>query len=732
MLCDRCGHHVPDDIEVCGACGHAVARETAPFHAGDLISDRYEVVESLGSGPTGWVFKCVDTDLDIDLAVRVISPRLLQTEEEKQKLSLELRRLAKLVHPGIVRLYEEGEAKGLPFFTRPLATGPTLQSLQSLYRQKKQPVSLSELTPLVSQVAAALDHAHAQGFIHGALRSENVVVLPDAVRLTDFGLASAFPREPFIEAQKAAGFLRSLAPELLQGERLTPQTDVFSLGVIVAELLSGVPFEAGLSVIARDPSLPAGVDEVVRRATSASASERFESAGALVESLSAVSKSSVPLVEADEFTVDFDDGDLEEVTDADGEILSSRVEPPPPPVEITPAPIKPAPPARSTREPAWSRDGRSESTKILPTPSPVVMTQPSSKAPMIVAGVLVAVIAAVSFYLAWDAKGRRVAKKRPAPAVAVAEPEPSVSAPAEPLPSPQPEPEPVRVVEPEPAPEPKPVEPQPVAPKPVVAKAVVARVTTEASVQDAGVDEAKAEAERLKREEDKRRQDEAVAKLAALHAAAEQKAEAKAVEAALVVAKEPSCPSGMRLVKAGTVRFGASASDDLKNFGDIEQKTVEVAAYCIDTYEFPNRPRGRPTTGVSFAQAVSSCKARHKRLCTEPEWERACKGPSNARFPYGKDFDGDACNTEDAAGKARVATFGGAYARCVSGFGVFDMAGNVGEWVDAPFEGSDAVRAVKGGAADRPDFATRCAARVGKTVDTRDPMIGFRCCSDPQ
>lgn len=792
MLCYRCGSHAPDGTEACGACGqkfapgikpgpvagfgtgtrrHRIAVESAPFKPGDVIADRFEIRAYVGAGPTGWVYKCTDTDLDVDVAVKVFSPRLLQTNEEKRKLSLELRSLARLAHPNILRVYEDGEARGMPFFTMQHLEGPTLRRLREMRRQKQQPFSLSELEPLVTQLARALDHAHAQGLSHGALKPDNVVVLPDGVKLTDFGLANALPRAPFLAAQKAAGVHRYLAPEFHQGDRIAPQADVFSLGAIVIELLSGAAFEPGLSVVARNPALPAAVDALLLRATAARAADRFASAGELVEALSAVSKPAPPAMVAPpppappvdderEFTEDFDEDDLEEVTDAEGtkpEEEAPEPMPPPPPVitpkpppavavkaEPRPAPAKPAPvPAtvapRESREPAWSRQARDEPTKILPTPAPVLRQESSSKAPLIVAGVLVAIIAAVFFYLAWNAEGRRIAEAGQAPVLAAVAPEPVIDPLSEPKPVPSPEP----VIEPTPTVEAKPVEAKPVEVKPVEAKRIEPMPVPKpppVPVRDLAREQAMAEAERQRREEEKRRQDEAVARLAAMHAEAERQAEAKAaavtvvkkpVEPEPVVAKEPTCPAGMRLVNAGSFRFGAPDTDDLKNFGDIDQRSVTVGAYCIDLYEYPNRARGRPATGVTFTQAASSCQARGKRLCTEQEWERACKGPSNARFPYGKDFDGDACNTEDASGQVRVATFAGAYAKCVSGFGVFDLAGNVGEWVDAAFDQGDARKTVKGGAADRPDFATRCAARVGKTVATKDPLIGFRCCSDP-
>src|SRR6478735_2564016 len=111
MLCYRCGSHVPDGTEACGTCGqkfalglkpgpiagfgtgtrrHRIAVETAPYKVGDTIAGRYAVREHVGAGPVGWIFKCVDLELDVDVALKVVSPRLLQATDERRILAREL------------------------------------------------------------------------------------------------------------------------------------------------------------------------------------------------------------------------------------------------------------------------------------------------------------------------------------------------------------------------------------------------------------------------------------------------------------------------------------------------------------------------------------------------------------------------------------------------------------------------------------------------------------------
>jgi formylglycine-generating enzyme required for sulfatase activity len=107
---------------------------------------------------------------------------------------------------------------------------------------------------------------------------------------------------------------------------------------------------------------------------------------------------------------------------------------------------------------------------------------------------------------------------------------------------------------------------------------------------------------------------------------------------------------------------------------------------------------------------------------------RVTKGPYNARFPYAA-FDAKACNTQDENGADRPVSDAGASPRCRSGFGVYDLSGNVAEWTSTDGPGG---KVTKGGAANRPDFDSRCGARKGKGAGTRDDFLGFRCCADPK
>jgi formylglycine-generating enzyme required for sulfatase activity len=155
-----------------------------------------------------------------------------------------------------------------------------------------------------------------------------------------------------------------------------------------------------------------------------------------------------------------------------------------------------------------------------------------------------------------------------------------------------------------------------------------------------------------------------------------------------------------------------------------------VRPYCIDDYEFPNQPGKLPKVAAGYTEAEAQCKNAGKRLCSEDEWEKACKGPTGLRFPYGKDFDADACNTQDKKDAARQTTVAGAFTRCKSGYGVWDLSGNAAEWTSSAFEPGGGEKAVKGGHAARPGFDDRCASRRKLAPAAHDVRVGFRCCAD--
>lgn len=144
---------------------------------------------------------------------------------------------------------------------------------------------------------------------------------------------------------------------------------------------------------------------------------------------------------------------------------------------------------------------------------------------------------------------------------------------------------------------------------------------------------------------------------------------------------------------------------------------TDVVDVCVDLYEAPGFGVVPRTT--TFGEAEAACEARGARLCTEQEWEVACRGPEGLLFPYGDEFDPRPCDVG-----ARGPVGNGTRNACRSGFGTYDMSGNAAEWVAGGW--------LKGGAFDSDGFGTRCGARARPEDQAAPTLTGYRCCAEPE
>jgi eukaryotic-like serine/threonine-protein kinase len=278
LLCYRCGSQVSDNSEVCPTCGlklEAGGRRRpgtaeAPYRVGDRVTERYVVLELLGSGPVGHVFRVQDGQMEVELALKVINSRLVQMPEERTQFTLALRAGRKLSHPNLVRVYEEGlDASERPYFTTQLLPGRTLRQELGERMARGQYFTPQEAEPLLAQVAEALDSGHRHG-PHSHLKPDNILLLPDLVKVTDYALALGIPRLPFLQAQKTVRAGCYLAPEYGLGGVLDTRMDLYSLGVIMGEMLTGVTPDGDIpNLLPAMPDLPPALESLYRRSLNA-------------------------------------------------------------------------------------------------------------------------------------------------------------------------------------------------------------------------------------------------------------------------------------------------------------------------------------------------------------------------------------------------------------------------------------------------------------------------------
>ena len=251
------------------------------YKIGDVIAGRFAVTDIVGSGGAGVVYRAQDQNTDDEVAVKVINGKLVQTADEQALFAQETSAAKNLDHENCIRIRDTGMDEERPFFTMPFLEGLSLRRIIDLRREKGQVFTSEEVEPIFNQLCQALDYAHRTGF-HGNLKPDNVIVLPDLLKVTDFPLLRGLPRKPFLALQKSRGHnLRYLAPEVrLEVTDIDKAADVFSLGVILTEMLTGHvyydlrPEALDVALAALHPELA----DTLRRCVERAPDERFLSA----------------------------------------------------------------------------------------------------------------------------------------------------------------------------------------------------------------------------------------------------------------------------------------------------------------------------------------------------------------------------------------------------------------------------------------------------------------------
>jgi serine/threonine protein kinase len=263
------------------------------------LGDDYELLEMLGKGGFGRVYRVRDLHLEREVALKVLHPSLTQDPEVVERFRREAQLAARLNHPNIVNIYDIGERSGLLWYTMELINGPSVAQLV----EREWPLPLERVLRILREALSALAHAHSSGLVHRDIKPENMLIAPDgSLQITDFGLALAL-RGKFGGATSQSGTPHFASPEQLLGERVDQRSDLYSLAAVAYYALLGqIPFP-GLTpeqVLAKQTTnqLPTArglredvgeaLERVLDRALSAEVSERYPSAA---EFLQAVNRS---------------------------------------------------------------------------------------------------------------------------------------------------------------------------------------------------------------------------------------------------------------------------------------------------------------------------------------------------------------------------------------------------------------------------------------------------------
>jgi formylglycine-generating enzyme required for sulfatase activity len=274
---------------------------------------KYKIIAEVGRGGFAAVYKAVDTTLSRTVALKVLAPHLLWDPTFVQRFQREAEVAANLDHPNIVTIYEVSQIEGVYLIAMQFLAGRTLS--QILEAEGLLPVS--RVQAMIEQIASALDYAHARGFVHRDIKPSNIMVADDGrATLTDFGLVQAGEGTKLSTTGVVFGTPEYMSPEQAEGEKLDARSDIYSLGVVLYEMLAGrPPFVADTTPAVmykhmHEPppldelpsDLPQGVVAVVEKALAKKREARYQSAGEMAQALGEATEARVkvtpiPLVE---------------------------------------------------------------------------------------------------------------------------------------------------------------------------------------------------------------------------------------------------------------------------------------------------------------------------------------------------------------------------------------------------------------------------------------------------
>ncbi len=717
MLCFQCGTKVGGDASKCTNCGVALKTEKKLelstsrglrisqemkairidqqiFPPGERIDDRYQLGEMIGKGPFGEVYRAFDEVISSDIAIKLFKKELIKNPPDQDAFLRGMESARKETHENIVRIHASGVHKDHPWVASQLLEGLSLRKVISLRIKKNEKFETHELDAVLSQIQTAIETKTSH--LHGDLKPENIVFLPDTLKVTDGFIAEVFSAKGFKKALKDSPYL---APEYsnLKAEK-NEAVDVYSVGVIVNEMLLGSDYKKGKILPTRVSS---AVDEIIKKATNKEPAKRYatlaelrnafnattgaasvvpppppvDSAGASQEMVN-VSSDDLPIIEAE--TVEYNrkvDREIENyilTTEVQRTKSDERSDGPPPPVAPKAAPVLGS----------ASQSGLLVDPKIKAPAVPAGKAKASSEErgfPFLWIGLAIAILGIV-FFVTQSDKPIDLGK----PSVAKLEKE---------EPKVEEKKVPVEIKVPENTVE-KPIA-QTIAPVENTIEKPVENKTTAALVDEKPVDEksipgmlkdAKSELVDGKTVEPKTEKDPKDSK----NTIALNDPKVEEVE----VPPGTKCPKGLKLKK--------------RKWGN----------YCIARYEYPGAG-AKPKTRVSWFAAKKMCEARDQRLCKRKEWRSAC----GSKYPYGNTFDANKCNSVDEDGFDRSVARAGSFRGCKKG-GVYDLVGNVHEWTQE--------QKIVGGGFESDESVASCRYSSSKSPGSSAGYIGFRCCADPE
>lgn len=312
MFCTKCGFQQPDDARYCSQCGHDLSRIAATvdgdasqnevmLRVSRALKGQYTLVSELGRGGMGIVFQAVEKALDREVALKILPLDLSRDSEFVDRFHREAKLAARLRHPHIMPIFSVGQSGDVHYITMDLLRGG------SLFDHMQRGVHISRAVHVVKQVASALQVAHAQNLVHRDIKPENILFdNRGSAVVTDFGIAKALEGTKYTRTGIVMGTFHYMSPEQIGGDVIDGRSDLYSLGVMFYEMVTGrVPFDgpSGPTIMYKhvhelpvpppevNPEVPAPISAIVMRLLEKDPAARFQTGRDIIFALDQATQS---------------------------------------------------------------------------------------------------------------------------------------------------------------------------------------------------------------------------------------------------------------------------------------------------------------------------------------------------------------------------------------------------------------------------------------------------------
>jgi serine/threonine protein kinase len=259
MKCPKCSFDNPGNSIFCSRCGSRLEAPTqdpsvtqayvppfARLSVGSVVDERYQIIEELGRGGMGRVYKALDVEIDEKIAIKVLNPEISLDAKTIERFRNELKLARKIRHKNVCQMYDLVKASGMYFITMEYVSGEDLKSTVNRLGQLSEGKSLL----IAKQICKGLAEAHSRGIVHRDMKPQNVMIdRAGDVRIMDFGIARSQMSAGLTETGAMIGTPEYMSPEQAVGEEIDKRSDIYSLGIILYELSTGrTPFKGDTAV----------------------------------------------------------------------------------------------------------------------------------------------------------------------------------------------------------------------------------------------------------------------------------------------------------------------------------------------------------------------------------------------------------------------------------------------------------------------------------------------------